>query len=143
MIETAESAGVLAKRKRTGDPRGWLALSVLCIACFYVWIIPLYKARGVYWWGYYSLPDVYIGIPLGLGTLLLGVVMFTPVERRRARALPLTSLFMASMFALFVTDFLYAVLVGKLFRVAPSDFWMDGIATAAAGNLPDPELGFI
>src|SRR5437016_9421222 len=101
MIETAESAGSPARLKRTTDLRGWLALAILSIACFYVWIIPLYKARGVYWWGFYSLPDVYIGIPLGLGTLLLAVVMFTPVERRRTRALPLTSLFIASMFALF------------------------------------------
>lgn len=122
---------------------GWLVLATLLAACAWFWIVPLFRPRGIYFWGYYRFPDIYLGLPTALAALSLAVVLLAPRARRRRRALQMTTLFLATVLTLYGLDFVYLVGVKRLFQREPSDFWLDGMAHSRRENLPDPELGFV
>ncbi len=120
--------------------RLWLGLIILCMAFFYLWILPLFQPRGDFLWGYYGLKDIYLGIPVGLALICALLVLAVPRRFKRPLALRLASISISIVFALFLCDAAYALVVNEVWR---ANFWLDQAHIARRYSTADPELGFI
>lgn len=117
-----------------------LALIILSIAFFYLWILPLFQPRGDFLWGYYGLKDIYVGIPVGLALICALLVLAAPRRFKRPLAIRLTSISISIVFTLFLCDVAYALVVNEVWR---ANFWLDQAHIARRYSTADPELGFI
>ena len=118
----------------------WSGLIILSIAFFYLWILPLFQPRGDYLWGYYSLKDIYLGIPIGLALICSLLVFAVPRRFKRPLALRLASISISILFALFLADVAYAMMVNGVWH---ANFWLDQAHLPRRYSTADPELGFI
>lgn len=120
--------------------RAWLLFTTLAAFFLYIWILPLFKPRGDFLWGYYRLKDIYLGIPVGLAFLSALAVFVAPVRYQRRLALRLASVSISLMFALFLCDAVYALVVNGAWR---SNFWLDQSHISRRYSMADDELGFV
>ena len=118
----------------------WLALTILVVAFIYLWILPLFRPRGDFLGGYYSLKDIYIGIPVGLAVICSLIILAVPRRFKRPFALRLASICISTLFTLFLCDLAYALVVNQVWR---ANFWLDQGHIARKYSTVDPELGFI
>lgn len=118
----------------------WLGLISLSTGLFYLWILPLIQPRGDYLWGYYSLRDIYLGIPIALAFICALVVWMVPTRFKRPLAIRLASISISIVFSLFLCDMAYALIVNEVWR---AHFWIDQAHLARRYCVVDPELGFI
>lgn len=120
--------------------RALVGLILLAAAFIYVWILPLFRPRGDFLWGHYRLKDVYLGIPIGLATLCVLLMMVVPSRYRRSLSLRLVTLSIAILGAFFVCDATYALGVMGAWR---EDFWLDQAQISRRYSVADGELGFV
>jgi hypothetical protein len=122
-----------------GSWPGWLALMLMWGAFAYTWLVPLFRPRGLYFWGHYQLRDVYVGIPLALVTICASVVMGSPARLHRQMALRMVTLFLTVIVVLFLIDAFYALVFLGAWR---SNYYLDLGDMPRRYNAPDKELGF-
>jgi hypothetical protein len=120
--------------------RAWLLLTTLGAFFLYLWILPLFKPRGDFLWGYYRLKDIYLGIPVGLAFLSALAAFAVPDRYKRRLVLRLASVSLSLMFALFVCDAVYALAVNGVWR---ANFWLDQGHISRRYSIADDELGFV
>lgn len=118
----------------------WLGLGLLATAFSYLCILPLFRPRGDFLWGYYRLKDVYLGIPVGLAALCALLVLVAPARHKRPLALRLTLISVAFMTTLFFCDAVFALGVMGAWR---ANFWLDQAHIARRYSIADAELGFV
>ena len=118
----------------------WLGLALLGLAFCYLWILPVFRPRGDFLWGYYRLKDLLAGIPVALATLFALAVLASPSNYRRPLALRLTSVFISAMAILFICDIAYALFVVGAWR---PNFWLDQAHITRRYSIADRELGFV
>ncbi|MGH9905146.1 MAG: hypothetical protein ACRD8U_06115, partial [Pyrinomonadaceae bacterium] len=130
--------------EKSGAPhiswQAWLGLAALGAVFFYVWIVPLFRPRGDFLRGYYRLKDIYLGIPVGLVFLSALIVLVVPHRYKRRLALRLASVSISLLFALFVCDAAYALVVNGAWR---ANFWLDQGHISRRYSKADNELGFV
>lgn len=132
----------------SADPQGrkfrpWptpLAGVLLAAAFIYVWIVPLFRPRGHYLWGYYQLTDLYLGLPLALVVMSVIVIKSSPPKYRRKVAVRLVSVLGAALVTVLIVDVTYALIVRG---AGNPDFWLDQAHIDRAYNDADDELGFV
>ncbi len=115
----------------------WLGLGLLATAFCYLCILPLFRPRGDFLWGYYRLKDLLLGMPVALATLFAAAVLVSPSKYRWPLLLRLTSVFVSVVAVIFLCDIVYAFI---LYR---PDFWLDQAHIPRAYSAPDSELGFV
>ena len=106
----------------------------------YVWIVPLFRPRGIFLWGHYRLKDIYIGIPIALTAICVLVVLLVPERYKRSLSLRLTTLAIALLVALAICDAIYAF--GIIGAWKPN-YWLDQAHISRLYAAEDPELGFV
>lgn len=117
-----------------------VGLVVIGLAFSYVWIVPLFRPRGELLGGYYSIKDIYLGIPVALAAVVALVLLLTPSRLRRAVSLRLVPVSVALLAVIFVSDAVYAIGLNGAWW---SDFWLDQAHLSRKHSVPDPELGFV
>ena len=88
----------------------------------YVWIVPLFRPRGVFLWGHYRLKDIYVGIPIALAAVCVLLVLLVPARYKRSLSLRLTTLAIALLVALAICDAVYAF---GIMGVGKANYWLD------------------
>jgi len=122
------------------SPAVLFALALLTIGFSYLWLVPLFRPRGDFLWGYYRLKDILLGIPVGLTTLCAVVLLLTPGKYWLPVALRITTLSASALVLLFTCDVVYAFFVQGAWR---PNFWLDQAHIARRYAAADPELGFV
>lgn len=117
-----------------------LGLTILGALFFYLWILPLFRPRGDFLWGYYRLKDIYLGIPVGLAFLSAVAVFAVPYRYRRRLMLRLVFVSLSLTLALFVCDAVYALAVNRAWQ---ANFWLDQGFIPRRYSIGDDELGFV
>lgn len=117
-----------------------LGVSLLALAFGYIWLVPFLRPRGELLGGYYRIKDIYLGIPVGIATIVAFVILMAPSRLRRAVSLRLVPVAIALLAAIFVSDAVYAVGVMGAWW---SDFWLDQAHISRKHSAPDDELGFV
>ena len=113
----------------------------LWTAAAYIWILPLFRPRGVYGWGHFRLFDIYVGVPLLCAATCATV--YAIGTHRHQLALRLASIFVSTLVTVVILDLVYAIgFQGLLRSPEPADFWFDGTLISRNDNIPDNELGF-
>lgn len=128
---------------RNLNSRSWLPSLIgvlLAIGFIYFWILPLFRPRGDFLWGYYRLKDIYLGIPLAVATLCAIVIIAAPAQYRRALLLRLTTVAISSLLVLALVDAGYAFVVMGVLR---SNLWLDYGSISRKYSTTDGELGFV
>lgn len=128
---------------RTQKSWSWfplLAGLLLAGAFSYVWILPLFRPRGVFLWGHYRVKDIYLGIPIALATFCVLVVLLVPERYKRKIALRLTTVALALVLGLALCDAAYAF---GIMGAAQQDYWLDQAHISRRFSTGDPELGFV
>ena len=121
--------------------RRWLVPILLWTASAYIWILPLFRPRGVYGWGHFRLITIYVGMPLLFAALCATV--YAIGTHRHQLALRLACIFVSTLATVVLLDLVYAIgFQGLLRSPGPSDFWFDGTSISRNDNNPDDELGF-
>jgi len=114
---------------------------ILLLAAFiYLWVLPLFRPRGLVLWGHFRLKDLYLGIPVGLATLCVFLVLVVPARFKRTLSLRLATISIAVLGTFFVCDAAYAFGVMGIWR---ADFWLDQAHISRRYSAPDNELGFV
>jgi hypothetical protein len=116
-----------------------LAGVLLVGALFYFWVLPLFRPRGDFLWGYYRLKDVYVGIPIALAALCYVIVLVVPARYRRALSLRMITGATSLLLALALCDVVFAF---GVMGVGRADFWLDQAHISRRYSIADPELGF-
>jgi hypothetical protein len=119
--------------------RNWFALAAFWAVSLYLWIVPLFYPRGLYFWGHTRLYDIYAGIPIGIVTLCLTVVMLTPLRFRRQVAMRLTVIAISLIALIFLFDAFYALVIMGGWR---SSYWLDQAHIPRRYSREDSILGF-
>lgn len=118
----------------------WIGFTLLLAISFYLWVLPLFRPRGDFLWGYYRLKDIYLGIPVGLALLGTIAVLASRSEYRRRVAFRLASVFVSVIATVLVVDVVYAFIVRGALQ---SNFWLDQAHIPRTYNVGDDELGFV
>ena len=121
-------------------PAVWLGLGLLTMAFIYLCILPLFRPRGDFLWGYYRLKDIMLGAPVALATLFATVVLVSPPKHRKPLALRLASVFISRGAVVFLCDAVYAFILQGALR---PNFWLDQAHIPRAYSEADSELGFV
>ena len=117
-----------------------LGFTFLLAASVYLWVLPLFRRRGDFLWGYYRLKDIYLGVPVGIALLCAIAVLATPSKYRRSVALRLVTVCVSLMIPVLVVDVFYALIVRGALR---PNFWLDQANIPRAYNIAHDELGFV
>ena len=118
----------------------WISFTLLLAIACYLWVVPLFRPRGDFLWGYYRLKDVYAGIPVGCALLGAIAVWASPSKYRRVLALRLVSLLVSVIVTVAVVDVVYALFVQGAWR---PNYWLDQAHIPRTYNTADDELGFV
>ncbi|HKY41654.1 MAG TPA: hypothetical protein VJM50_01060 [Pyrinomonadaceae bacterium] len=124
---------------KTKVPR-LLGLTLLLGASCYLWLLPLFRPRGDFLWGYYRLKDIYLGFPVGVALLCTLAVLAIPAKYRRALALRLVTVLVSLIFTVLLVDVIYAFILRGGLR---PNFWLDQASIPRIYNVADDELGFV
>jgi hypothetical protein len=119
---------------------GWLALALIWAAFTFIWIVPLFQPRGEFGWGHYRTRDIYLGMPVALGTLGATLIAIARTSSRRRSAVRLMMALTASLVFLIGLDVAYSL--GLLGLPLPY-FWYGNTPIPRQHNLPDRELGWV
>ena len=112
---------------------------VLAASC-YLWVLPLFRPRGDFLWGYYRLKDIYLGIPVGLALLATIAVLASPSKYRRRVGFRLASVLVSVILTVLIVDVVYALILRGGLR---PNFWLDQAHIPRTYNAADEELGFV
>lgn len=126
-------------KRPSPSPRSIFGFTLLCLACGYIWVLPLFRPRGFYLWGL-QLRDVYLGLPLLLALLCATAIALWPWQYRRAFALRAVTVTAALTIALFAADACYSLGYSRSWQASP---WFDERAFRRQHHLLDPELGYL
>ena len=128
---------LISKKKAIARGLGFTLL--LAVSC-YLWVLPLFRPRGDFLWGYYRLKDIYLGIPVGLSLLGTIAVLASPSKSRRRVAFRLASVFVSVIATVLLIDVVYAFIVQGALQ---PNFWLDQAHIPRTYNISDDELGFV
>jgi hypothetical protein len=120
--------------------RTLIGLALLWAASAYLWIRPILRPRGIWLWGHYSFPDVYIGLPVALVTICATLTTLAPKRLRRPLALRLTVMCMTLIGLILPVDLFYSLAVMGAWR---PNYWLDQAHITRRYSIGDAELGFI
>lgn len=134
------SADSQSRRLKLRQWRSSLIAGVLVIALIFIWVVPLFRPRGVFLWGHYRLKDIYLGIPIALATVCTLLVLAVPARLKRPLSLRLTTLGISLLVALAICDAGYAFGVRSAWR---PDYWLDQAHISRRYSASDAELGFV
>jgi hypothetical protein len=118
----------------------WLGLALLATTFLYLCILPLFRPRGDFLWGYYRLKDLMLGIPVALAMLFATVVLASPAKHRRPLLMRLVSIFISVVGVVFLCDVVYVFIVLGASR---PNFWLDQAHIPRMYSAADAELGFV
>jgi hypothetical protein len=124
-------------------PRHWRSslVAVLLVAfVIYIWIVPLFRPRGEFLWGYYRLKDIYLGIPIALAAICVIVVLIVPARYKRTLSFRLTTLAISILVTFAICDAGYAFAVNGAWK---PDYWLDQGHISRRHSAADSELGFV
>ncbi len=117
-----------------------LGLTVLGVAFFYVWILPLLLPRGDFLSGHYRLTDIYVGIPIGLAFISAIAVFAIRSKNKRLLAFRLTAISISATAGIYAFDIGYAFGVNGVWK---ADYWLDQAHIPRRYSVADAELGFV
>ena len=120
--------------------RHLLSIILLVAASGYVWILPIFRPRGPFLWGYYALKDFYLGVPLVLITLCVILPLAVPVRYRHSFSLRLAIVTGSVLMTFAFVDAAYTFGVMGAWR---ADFWLDQAHIPRRYSTTDTELGFV
>lgn len=130
-------------QSRNSKSRSWrssLAGVLLAVAFISVWIVPLFRPRGEFLWGHYSLRDIYLGIPIALATLCVVLILAVPERYKRPLSFRLVTLSITILVALAIIDAVYAF---GVMGVSRPNYWLDQAHIPRRYSIADNDLGFI
>jgi hypothetical protein len=137
MDSTANSQ---SRRLKTWPWRSSIAGVLLAVALVYVWIVPLFRPRGVLLWGHYRLKDIYVGIPIALAAVCVLLVLLVPARYKRPISLRLITFGIGLLFAFALCDAFYAF---GIMGISKPNYWLDQAHISRLYSTADPELGFV
>jgi hypothetical protein len=105
----------------------------------WLWL-PLLRPHGQFFWGRYTILDLFLGLPLAAAAVCATIVALQPVARRRLWAFRLGALWMVVFGLTLVLDLFYALIVLGAWK---GDYWLDLAFIERRYSAPDAELGFV